>query len=113
MLPFNIASYALLAYIIGKLTNMVPKGIIGDLSNVHLYENHIDAAKELLTRKPYKLPELGIMDHIDDLINNYNHKSWPNINLNELFNNFRIKDFKLLNYQSHPTIKAEMIAPKQ
>jgi len=112
-LPFNIASYALLAYIIGKLTNMVPKGIIGDLSNVHLYENHIDAAKELLTRKPYKLPELGIMDHINDLINNYNHKSWPNINLNELFNNFRIKDFKLLDYKSHPAIKAEMIAPKQ
>tara|TARA_R110002020_G_scaffold85441_7_gene210927 strand:+ start:1115 stop:1417 length:303 start_codon:yes stop_codon:yes gene_type:complete len=99
MLPFNIASYALLAHIIGKLTNMVPKSLIGDLSNVHIYENHIDAVKEQLTRQSFNLPKLGIMEHLKF------------DSLNEL-DIWRIKDFKLLDYKCHPAIQAEMIAPK-
>lgn len=115
MLPFNIASYALLAHIIGKLTNMIPSRLIGDLSNVHLYENSWSAARKLIKRDPmkYNLPKLGIMEHVNGLIENYHYKHWPNKTLDELFNNFRIKDFKLLDYQSYDNIPVEMLAPKK
>jgi thymidylate synthase len=50
-LPFNIASYGLLLVIIAKEVNMVPDQLIGNLGDVHLYSNHIDAAKEQIGRK--------------------------------------------------------------
>jgi len=49
-LPFNIASYGLLLEIIAKEVNMVPDELIGNLGDVHLYSNHIDAAKEQIGR---------------------------------------------------------------
>lgn len=49
-LPFNIASYGLLLEIIAKEVNMVPDQLIGNLGDVHLYSNHIDAAKEQIGR---------------------------------------------------------------
>ena len=49
-LPFNIASYGLLLEIIAKEVNMVPDQLIGNLGDVHLYKNHIDAAKEQIGR---------------------------------------------------------------
>ena len=101
-LPFNIASYALLAHIIGKLTNMVPKALIGDLSNVHLYENSWYASKKLLKRDPdkYKLPKLGIMEHLE-------FDSLDELNI------WKIKDFKLKDYKSYSNIPVEMLTPKQ
>jgi thymidylate synthase len=53
-LPFNIASYGVLAHILGELTDSVPLGIIGDLRNVHLYDNSISAVKEQLERSVNK-----------------------------------------------------------
>ncbi len=53
-LPFNIASYATLLIMLGKEVNMVPDYLIGNLGDVHLYKNHIEQAKELITRTPYK-----------------------------------------------------------
>jgi thymidylate synthase len=50
-LPFNIASYGLLLEIIAKSVNMVPDQLIGNLGDVHLYNNHIDQAKEQIGRK--------------------------------------------------------------
>ena len=50
-LPFNIASYGLLLEIIAKAVNMVPDELIGNLGDVHLYSNHIDAAKEQIGRE--------------------------------------------------------------
>jgi thymidylate synthase len=50
-LPFNIASYGLLLEIIAKEVNMVPDELIGNLGDVHLYSNHLDAAKEQIGRE--------------------------------------------------------------
>ena len=60
-LPFNIASYGLLLEIIAKEVNMVPDELIGNLGDVHLYKNHIEQAKEQLTREPKRLPTLEII----------------------------------------------------
>ena len=59
-LPFNIASYGLLLEIIAKAVNMVPDELIGNLGDTHLYLNHIEQAKEQITREPMKLTELNI-----------------------------------------------------
>lgn len=105
-LPFNIASYALLAHIIGKLTNMKPKGIIGDLSNVHIYEPHLDAVKKQLSRNVdrYDKSIVGITADKSFEIKN------PNINLSKFFNELEIHNFKLLDYESYDGIKAEMLS---
>lgn len=99
MLPFNIASYALLAHIIGKMVNMIPGKIYGDLRNVHIYDNAIDNVKEQLSRdvNKYDKCELGIMDHLK-------FKSLDELDI------WRIKDFKLLDYKSYPNIKTEMLS---
>jgi thymidylate synthase len=102
-LPFNISSYALLAQIIGRMTNMIPKGIIGDLSNVHIYEPHLDAVKEQLSRDvdKYSKCELHFAGEESNqglekgLINN--------------IDNLNIRNFKLRNYKSYPRIPAEML----
>jgi thymidylate synthase len=61
-LPFNIASYGLLLEIIAKEVNMIPDELIGNLGDVHLYKNHIEQAKEQITRKPMKLPTVEISE---------------------------------------------------
>jgi thymidylate synthase len=99
-LPFNIASYGLLLEIIAKEVNMVPDELISNLGDVHLYSNHIEQAKEQISREPFDLPKLKHMDHLDTF------SSW-------LFNPtygvvLRPKDFILDNYQSHPAIKAPL-----
>ena len=55
-LPFNIASYGLLLEIIAKMVNMVPDELIGNLGDVHLYNNHIEPIKEQIGRD-YTLEE--------------------------------------------------------
>jgi thymidylate synthase len=89
-LPFNIASYALLLHMIAQLTNLKAGELTIFLWDTHLYLNHLKQAREQLKRKPYKFPEIKIkrtVKNIDD---------------------FRFEDFELLNYQSHPAIKAEI-----
>jgi thymidylate synthase len=86
-LPFNIASYALLLEIIAKEVDMIPDELIGNLGDVHLYSNHIEQAKEQISREPMKLPTVHVRDGIfcssvDDVI--------------------------LENYKSHPSIKASL-----
>ena len=89
-LPFNIASYALLLEIIAKEVNMFPEELIGNLGDVHLYSNHIEQAKEQLTRTPYELPTLKTKVKITDIFS-----ATPD-------------DFVLDNYKHHPTIKAQL-----
>lgn len=106
-LPFNIASYALLAQIIGKVTNMVPKGIIGDLSNVHIYEPHLDAVTEQLSRdvNKYSKCELTVKDRPE-----YDRLFKDRCSLDNFLSNLEISDFNLKGYESYPRIPAEMLA---
>ena len=94
-LPFNIASYGLLLEIIAKEVNMIPDQLIGNLGDVHLYSNHIEQAKEQLTREPMKLPTLKIEDEV----------KWKEY---DCLPSYSVTDFTLENYQSHPSIKAPL-----
>jgi thymidylate synthase len=93
-LPFNIASYALLLEIIAKEVNMITDEIIGNLGDVHLYLDHIEQAKEQIGREPFKLPKLG-MDYREG-------------EYNKNLTDFVPDDFYLIDYQSHPKIKAPL-----
>ncbi len=59
-LPFNIASYGLLLEMFAQQTNMVAGTLIGDLTNVHIYKNHIDQCMEQISREPLALPKLKL-----------------------------------------------------
>ena len=61
-LPFNIASYALLLELIGKEVNMIPDQLVGNLGDTHLYLNHLEQAKEQISREPALLPEMQVRD---------------------------------------------------
>jgi thymidylate synthase len=93
-LPFNIASYGLLLKIIGKMVNMVPDELIGNLGDTHIYLNQVDGVKQQLTREPYPLPKLVISNQV-----NFDG------GVDEFLNSCSIDNFKIENYQSHPTIK--------
>ena len=86
-LPFNIASYGLLLLMIADEMSMVPDELIGNLGDCHLYNNHIEQAKEQISRTPYKLPNVYVRDGIES---------------------FMPGDIVLENYQSHPSIKAPL-----
>ena len=90
--PFNIASYALLLSIFGKILNLKPKRFIHSFGDAHIYKNSIDQVKEQISRSPRPLPKLIIpsIDCIDDL------------------KNYSIDDFILDEYNPHPSIKAKM-----
>jgi len=87
--PFNIASYALLTVMMAKVTGYQPGEFIHTFGDAHLYLNHVDQAKEQLSREPYPFPTLKVADKTD------------------LFG-FDYEDFVIEGYQAHPHIKAEV-----
>jgi thymidylate synthase len=91
-IPFNIASSALLVYMIAKITNKKPKNLSIVVGDAHIYENHINQVVEQLDRKVHNPPKLVIK-------NNY-----------EKIEDFKFEDFELIDYQFNPPIKADMIA---
>ena len=93
-LPFNIASYGLLLEIIAKEVNMVPDQLIGNLGDTHLYLNHIEQAKEQITREPFELPTLNQFPTYEG--------SRPSIE------SYVVSDFTLKDYKSHESIKAPL-----
>ena len=92
-IPFNIASYGLLLEIIAKEVNMIPDELIGNLGDVHLYSNHIEQAKEQISREPFELPKL---------------KFYSSQEPHDDISHYEIEDFELVGYQSHTTIKAPL-----
>jgi len=93
-LPFNIASYSVLTYIIGKLTNLRPKKLHIIIGDAHIYENHIEILKEQITREPYIFPTLELNSK----------KEFSKVE------DFEIEDFILNNYKYHETLKMDMVA---
>jgi len=97
-LPFNIASYGLLLEMLAKEVNMVPDELIGSLGDTHLYLDHIEQAKEQITREPFQLPILKIDPH--NVVPNANIETNPHF--------WDYGDFHIEGYQSHTTIKANL-----
>ena len=87
--PFNIASYALLTLMVAKVVGLEPGEFVHTFGDAHLYLNHLDQAREQLTREPFDFPTMKIADKRD------------------LFG-FEYEDFTLEGYQAHPHIKAEV-----
>jgi thymidylate synthase len=85
--PFNIASYALLTLMVAQVTGLEPGEFVHTLGDAHLYSNHLEQAREQLTREPYAPPTMRIAPK-DDLFA------------------FAYEDFVLEGYQAHPHIKA-------
>jgi thymidylate synthase len=104
-LPFNIASYGLLLEIIAKEVNMIPDELIGNLGDVHLYNNHIEQAKEQIGREPFELPKLWCLDEYHYLMDKELVGPIP---FNEKIEEFRSDFFTMHNYESHPAIKAPL-----
>lgn len=88
--PFNIASYALFTHMIAQICGLGVGELILTFGDVHLYNNHVDQAKELITRKEFPYPTLKLNKEITDI------------------NKFTMADIVLENYQSHSAIQADM-----
>jgi thymidylate synthase len=65
--PFNIASYALLTAMVAQVCGLEPGEFVHTLGDAHLYSNHVEQAREQLTRKPGKLPKLVLNPEVKDL----------------------------------------------
>lgn len=88
--PFNIASYSLLTYLVAQVTNTKPKEFVHTIGVAHIYENHIDQVKIQLEREPLKLPIIKI-----------------NKNISNIFD-FTINDIEIIDYKSHEAIKGKV-----
>jgi thymidylate synthase len=88
--PFNIASYALLTHVLAQLTGTQPGEFVHTFGDVHVYEKHIEAAKEQLTREPMPLPTIKLDPSFKEL------------------DEFKPEHVTLENYNSHSPIKAEL-----
>jgi thymidylate synthase len=86
--PFNIASYALLTLMVAQATGLTPGDFVHSFGDVHLYNNHVEQAREQLSREPRPFPTMRL-----------------NPERTSLFD-FRFEDFTLEAYEPHPAIKA-------
>ena len=86
--PFNIASYALMTLMLAQVTGLKAGDFIHTLGDAHLYSNHSDQVEMQLGRQPYALPTMKINRQVKDIFS------------------FCFDDFELMNYESHPHIKA-------
>lgn len=89
-LPFNIASYACLTYMICHLTNLQPHTLSFCLGDTHIYKNHIQQCHEMIQRPLRSFPKLRLKRKIENI------------------DDFKAEDFEIIGYNPHPTIKAEM-----
>ena len=99
-LPFNIASYALMNTLVANCCGLVPRSLVYFGWDVHLYETHINAAKQQILRTPKEPPKLILTknlyhDSIEDTVRS--------------LTTLRFEDVKLVEYLSHTALKAEMV----
>ncbi|XP_053268843.1 thymidylate synthase [Pleuronectes platessa] len=88
--PFNIASYALLTYMIAHITGLKPGDFVHTLGDAHVYVNHIEPLKIQLQREIRPFPKLKILRKV------------------ERIDDFRAEDFEICDYNPHPPIKMQM-----
>jgi len=88
--PFNIASYSLLTAMIAQVCGLTPGEFVHVLGDAHIYLNHVEQVKEQLEREPLPAPTLWLNPDVVDIAR------------------FTMADIKLIGYQSHEAIKAEM-----
>ena len=86
--PFNIASYSLLTLMIAQVTGLKPGEFVHTFGDLHLYSNHLDQAKEQLSREPRQLPIMRMNPEVKDI------------------HEFVFEDFSVEQYDPHPHIKA-------
>ena len=86
--PFNIASYALLAMMVAQVCDLEPRELVHTFGDVHLYRNHLDQARLQLQREPRRLPTMTLNPEVRSIFD------------------FRFQDFELSDYDPHPHIKA-------
>ena len=86
--PFNIASYALLTMMVAQVCDLEPGDFVHTFGDAHLYSNHLDQAREQLTRTPRGLPRMRLNPDVRDLFE------------------FTFDDFVLEGYDPHPAIGA-------
>lgn len=88
--PYNIAGYALILSLLAKAHGLIPRKLVHDMTNVHIYKDHIEQIKEQLKRQPKTLPLLKIADGKDDI------------------RQYTREDIKLYGYESHSPIKGSV-----
>ncbi|MFH1656550.1 MAG: thymidylate synthase [Candidatus Nealsonbacteria bacterium] len=88
--PFNIASYSLLLNMVAQVTGLEPWEFVHFLGDAHIYLNHFDQVKEQLKRPIFPLPKLWLNPEVKNI------------------DDFKMEDIKLIDYQYHPSIKADM-----
>ncbi|MDE0754182.1 MAG: thymidylate synthase, partial [Woeseiaceae bacterium] len=86
--PFNIASYALLTHMVAQQTNLNVGDFVWTGGDCHLYSNHAEQVEQQLQREPLSLPRLAIKRRPASIFD------------------YQFDDFEVLNYESHPHIKA-------
>ena len=86
--PFNIASYALLTHMLAQQADLAVGDFVWTGGDCHLYSNHLQQTDEQLSREPLPLPRLAIKRRPDSIFD------------------YKFEDFEILNYESHPHIKA-------
>lgn len=86
--PFNIASYSLFVHMIAKVTNLEVGDFVHTFGDAHLYSNHLEQTDLQLSREPYDFPTLKINRDVKNIFD------------------FKYEDFEVVDYQSHPAIKA-------
>ena len=86
--PFNIASYALLTHMLAQQSGLSVGEFIWTGGDCHLYLNHLEQVDEQLQREPLALPRLAIKRRPESIFD------------------YRFEDFEILNYESHPHIRA-------
>lgn len=91
--PFNIASYALLTYMIAFICDMEPGDFVHTIGDAHVYSNHVEPLKQQLERAPRDFPKLVIKRSRDEI---------------KEIDDFVYEDFEIIGYKPHPSIKMKM-----